>query len=110
MAPGKGIRIAALPAAWELPHDLGRLYFLELHDYSAALHWWEIADRLPGRPHYLPRFIARLQAKTGHLDTALELWRGMLETARDEATREFVRQEIAKLHRQMRTPLVGQHP
>jgi tetratricopeptide (TPR) repeat protein len=93
--------IAHLPDAWQLPHDLGRLYFLELRDYPQALHWWQIADRLPGRPHYLPRFIARLQARTGHLDTALEIWRAMLYASRDDVTRQFVSREIAKLERQI---------
>src|SRR5512136_785237 len=71
--------IAANPSAWQLPHDLGRLYFLDLQDYQQALHWWEITDRLPGRPHYIPRFLIRLQAKLGHVETALELWQQMLD-------------------------------
>ena len=29
--------IAANPLAWQLPHDLGRLYFLELQDYQSGL-------------------------------------------------------------------------
>ncbi|MFQ5658563.1 MAG: tetratricopeptide repeat protein, partial [Candidatus Methylomirabilales bacterium] len=51
--------IAENPSRWELPYDLGRVYYLELHDYPKALYWWELANRLPDRPHYLPRFIAR---------------------------------------------------
>ena len=99
--------IAANPLAWQLPHDLGRLYFLELQDYQQALHWWEITDRLPGRPHYIPRFLIRLQAKVGHLDTALELWRQMYERSENEAIREIARREIAKLLGEMKQ---GQAP
>ena len=99
--------IAANPLAWQLPHDLGRLYFLELQDYQQALHWWEITDRLPGRPHYIPRFLIRLQAKVGHLDTALELWRQMYERSENEAIREIARREIEKLLGEMRR---GQRP
>jgi pentatricopeptide repeat protein len=93
--------IAANPSAWQLPHDLGRLYFLELQDYQQALHWWEITDRLPGRPHYIPRFLIRLQAKVGRLDTALELWQQMLERSDNEAIREIARREIQKLRQEM---------
>src|SRR5512136_1980690 len=93
--------IAANPSAWQLPHDLGRLYFLELQDYQQALHWWEITDRLPGRPHYIPRFLIRLQAKVGHLETALELWQQMLERSENEAVREIARREIQKLREEM---------
>ena len=89
--------IAANPSIWQLPHDLGRLYFLELQDFQQALHWWEITDRLPGRPHYIPRFLIRLQAKVGHLETALELWQQMLERSNNEAVREIARREIQKL-------------
>ncbi|MEI8190331.1 MAG: hypothetical protein WCI75_11500, partial [candidate division NC10 bacterium] len=89
--------IAANPFAWQIPHDLGRLYFLELHDYVKALHWWEITNRLPGRPHYVPRFIARLYAATGHRETALELWRAMRDSATTDWAREIAEREIAKL-------------
>jgi tetratricopeptide (TPR) repeat protein len=88
---------AANPTAWQIPHDLGRLYFLELRDYGQALHWWNITDRLPGRPHYIPRFLIRLQAKTGHVETALELWRQLLERSENEAVSEIARREIRKL-------------
>jgi pentatricopeptide repeat protein len=93
--------IAANPSAWQLPHDLGRLYFLELQDYQQALHWWEITDRLPGRPHYIPRFLIRLQAKVGHLETALELWQQMLKQSENEAVREIARREIRKLQEEI---------
>jgi tetratricopeptide (TPR) repeat protein len=89
--------IAANPSAWQLPHDLGRLYFLELQDYPKAMHWWEITDRLPGRPHYIPRFLIRLQAKLGHVETAMELWQQMLEHSENEAIRDIARREIRKL-------------
>ena len=94
--------IAANPFAWQLPHDLGRLYFLELQDYRQAFHWWEITDRLPGRPHYIPRFLIRLQAKLGHVETALELWQQMLDHSENEAIREIARREIRKLRNEMK--------
>ena len=94
--------IAANPNAWQLPHDLGRLYFLELHDYPQALHWWTIADRLPGRPHYIPRFLIRLQAKVGHVETALELWQQMYKQSENEAIREIARREILQLQEALR--------
>src|SRR3989337_1677296 len=71
---------AANPDRWELPHDLGRYYYLEARDYPQALQWWERAAKLRGRPDYLPRFVARLYAKTGHEETALELWLDLYRT------------------------------
>jgi tetratricopeptide (TPR) repeat protein len=89
--------VTALPGAWQLPHDLGRLYYLEIRDYEQALYWWKIAERLPGHPHYLRRFIARLNAKIGHLETARELWQEFLQTTTNEWYRQLAAQELAKL-------------
>jgi hypothetical protein len=89
----------ANPTRWEPAHDLARTYYLDLKDYPKALHWFEITDRLPGRPHYVPRFIARLYAATGHRDTALELWRAMRDSATTDWVREIAEREIAKLER-----------
>jgi tetratricopeptide (TPR) repeat protein len=89
--------VQANPTRWEIPHDLARTYYLDLRDYRQALHWFEVTDRLPGRPHYVPRFIARLYAATGERETALELWRAMREAATSDWVREIADREIAKL-------------
>jgi tetratricopeptide (TPR) repeat protein len=97
----KGIK--ANPGRWELPHDLGRLYFIELNDDVQALRWWEAANRLPGRPHYLPRFIARLYTQTGRLETAFELWKSMYESSDNEWVRKTARKEMERIAVQLRT-------
>lgn len=94
--------IAQNPDWWELPHDLGRLYYLELKDYPRALTWWERTAKLPGHPHYIPRFVARLYAQTGHLETALELWQEMYGSTDNEWVRETARQEIERLLEQLK--------
>lgn len=88
---------AANPERWELPHDLGRYYYLEARDDSQALRWWERAARLPGRPDYLPRFVARLYARAGRAETALELWLELYRTAQNEYMRSLALREIEQL-------------
>ncbi|MBI4537608.1 MAG: hypothetical protein HY712_06595 [candidate division NC10 bacterium] len=102
--------IAARPDDWEIPYDLGRLYFLEVEDYEQALRWWKLADALPGRPHYLPRFIARLYARTGALETAYELWKSMYDRTNNEWVRRTAAAEMEKILAQMRrsTPPAAQ--
>ncbi len=95
--------IAANPLRWELPYDLGRMYFLDLKEYDQALRWWLVADRLPGRPHYLPRMIARLYAKTGALETAFELWKAMYETTDNEWVKQTAKREMEKVLAQLRS-------
>jgi tetratricopeptide (TPR) repeat protein len=91
----RGVR--ANPTRWEIPYNLARTYYLDLKDYRQALHWFEVTDRLPGRPHYVPRFVARLYAATGERETALELWRAMRGAATSDWVREIAEREIAKL-------------
>jgi hypothetical protein len=92
------------PTRWEPAHDLARTYYLDLRDYPKALHWFQITDRLPGRPHYVPRFIARLYAATGHVETALEIWESMRESATSDWVREIADREIAKLKKTLAGP------
>lgn len=87
----------ANPDRWEFPHDLGRYYFLEAHDDTKALWWWERAAKLPGRPEYLPRFVARLYARTGHAETALTLWLELYRTAQNDHFRSIALREIERL-------------
>ena len=96
------------PDRWELPHDLGRTYFLQLGDHTNALRWWTITEKLPGAPTYLPRFIARLRAKVGDLETALELWTAILNDPNThEHFRGIARQEIARLRALRAAPKPG---
>ena len=88
---------AANPDRWELPHDLGRYYYLEVQDYDRALQWWERAAKLPDRPDYLPRFVARLYAQTGQTETVLELWSELYRTAQNDSVRSLALQEIERL-------------
>jgi len=97
----------ANPERWELPHDLGRYYYLEVRDDSQALRWWERAATLPGRPEYLPRFVARLYARTGRADTALELWLELYRTTQDEYMKSLALREIERLKSAHGSPLTA---
>ncbi len=88
---------AANPDHWELPHDLGRYYYLEVQDYDRALQWWERAAKLPDRPDYLPRFVARLYGRTGRAETVLELWSELYRTAQNDSVRSLALQEMNRL-------------
>jgi tetratricopeptide (TPR) repeat protein len=88
---------AANPDRWEMPHDLGRLYYLTLKDYEKALHWWQITNDLPGRPDYIPRFVPRLYAQTGQREMATQLWLELYEATDSEWFRGVIQDELEKL-------------
>ena len=88
---------AANPDRWENPHDLGRLYYLELNDHEKALYWWGIANRLPGRPDYIPRFVPLLYLETGQREIAVELWLEMYRATDNEWLRGVIERHLQKL-------------
>jgi len=88
---------AANPDRWENPHDLGRLYYLELKDHEKALHWWGIANRLPGRPDYIPRFVPLLYLETGQREIAVELWLEMYRATDNEWLQGVIERHLQKL-------------
>ena len=88
---------AANPDRWEMPHDLGRLYYLTLHDYEKALYWWKITNELPGRPEYIPRFVPRLYEKAGHREMAIKLWLELYEATDSEWFRGVIKKELEKV-------------
>ncbi len=88
------------PDRWELPYELGRMYFLDLGDIPSALKWFELANTLAGHGHYVPRLVARLQARVGLVEAAIEMWERMLETTDNEWIRKTAQEEIRKLRAQ----------
>jgi len=82
---------AANPGRWEMPHDLGRLYYLELKDYAKALQWWKITKELPGRPEYIPRFIPLLYLEAGQREIAIALWLEMYQATDNALIRHMIR-------------------
>ena len=85
------------PDRWELPYELGRMYFLDLGEIPAALEWFERANTLPDHPPYVPRMVAILRARAGLIEAALEMWDQILETTDNPWIHERAAQEIGKL-------------
>jgi tetratricopeptide (TPR) repeat protein len=90
------------PERWELPYDLGRMYFLDLGDVPTALTWFERASALPGHGHYVPRLVARLRARVGLVEAAIEMWERMRETTDNPWVRKTADEEIRKLRARQR--------
>jgi tetratricopeptide (TPR) repeat protein len=91
-------RGAALnPDRWEPAHDLGILYYLKKKDYPQSLYWLQRADRLPGRPGYVSRFVARLYASTGQREVAIEMWIRIYHQTDLSWVRDIARRELEKL-------------
>ncbi len=95
------------PDRWELPHDLGIMYYLLKKDYPQALRWLEKAEKLPGRPDYVSRFVARLYAATGQRETAAEMWIQVYEQTNLKWVKDIARRELKKLGIHLREEVGG---
>jgi hypothetical protein len=78
----KGTR--ARPDAWQLPHDIGFVYFWSYRDYIRAAEWLDRASTRPNAPSWLKPVVAGMLARGGERDTARALWTEMLRS--DEGT------------------------
>ena len=76
------------PSEWKLWVDLGFIYFMELHDYVAAAHALDVGSKIPGAHPFLKTTAASLAQRGGDAETARTLWRYLLETTKDELTRD----------------------
>lgn len=60
--------------SWELPFDLGFLYFVELDDNAKAAHFFKFASRFEDAPEIARRFTAFAYRRAGNRTVAKGLW------------------------------------
>ena len=80
------------PAMYELPFEIGFLYYTVAHNDSAAARYFDLASRLPGGKERAGRFAAFVYSKAGHTETSIRMWQ---EIALDEDEQPYLR-ELAK--------------
>jgi tetratricopeptide (TPR) repeat protein len=88
------------PEAWQIPFDLGFIYFMGLNDYSKAAHYFRLSSQLPGAPEVARRFSAFAYRKSGKPEVAKALWEEMLESSSNEVLREMALDSIKRIDRE----------
>ncbi len=76
------------PDRWELPFDLGFLYFVILKDHSKAAHYFRFASRFKDAPDIARRFTAFAYRKAGKTDVALALWQEIYNSTDNRVMKE----------------------
>ena len=92
----KGIRDNP-DADWRLYFQLGFNYFFYLDDYGTAAKYLEKASSMPGHPAFLPRLTARMYAKSGKTDMALEFLQETYNQYDDEKVKQAIADRINTL-------------
>jgi hypothetical protein len=91
----KGMR--SNPGRWELPFDLGFLYFVYLDESSKAARFFGFASRLPESPEIARRFSAHALRKAGRHDMARDLWVEIHQSSGNPVMRENARYAINRI-------------
>jgi tetratricopeptide (TPR) repeat protein len=74
--------------SWQLPFDLGFLYFVDAKDEKTAAHYFRMASRFPDAPEIAKRFSAFAYKKAGNYDVAKRLWEEIYESTTNEAMKD----------------------
>jgi len=79
---------------WRLYFLLGFNYFFYLEDHAMAAKYLEKASKMPGHPAYLPRLTAKMYAKSGKSDVAIDFLRASYDQYEDRNVKEAIAERI----------------
>jgi hypothetical protein len=88
------------PSMYELPFEMGFLYYTVAHDDSAAARYFDLASRLPGGKERAGRFAAFVYSKAGHLETSIRMWQEIANGADEPYMRDLAKHYVEKLERE----------
>lgn len=86
------------PKSWELPFDLGFIYFYNLKEVENALDAYKLATTRPGCPDYVQRYIPYLHYEAGRKALALHLWKKIYNEAKDNLIKEIADRNIKVIY------------
>lgn len=91
----KGLR--SNPDRWEIPFDLGFIYFVVLDDYAKAAHYFRFASRADQAPDIARQFTAFAYRKAGRSDVARSLWEEMYRSSANQVVRTLAEYSIKRI-------------
>jgi len=91
----KGLK--ATPEKWQYWHDIGFVYYWDVHDYLKASEAFRRGADLPGAPWWLRSMAATMLAKGGDRATSRLLWQQLYESANNEYARNAARMKLLQL-------------
>ena len=89
--------IAANPTKADFYHDVGFIYYWNLHDYRSAAEWFNRGAEHPGAPWWLRTYAAVMLTRGGDRQASRAMWQGLRETADNEWLRATSELRLAQL-------------
>ena len=86
------------PDRWQLPFDLGFMYFIDMEDNTKAGHFFRFASRFADAPDITKRFSAFAYRKAGRNSIAKALWEEIYRSSPNEVVREGAEYALKNIH------------
>ncbi len=101
--------ILANPGDWQLPFNVGFIYYVFEHRYDEASMWFEHAASLDGASDFCRRFAAFAKRRSGDRRGSLLLWQELRRTTDSPDMRALADTMIGKLQGEMQNDGLPQH-
>jgi hypothetical protein len=88
------------PENWELPFEIGFLYYTVAREKASAAQYFELASRLPGGKERASRFAAFVYSRAGHLETSIRMWEEIEREAEQPYMRQLAHHYLEKLRKE----------
>jgi tetratricopeptide (TPR) repeat protein len=89
--------IAFNPNKSEYYHDIGFIYYWNLHDYQNAAHWFARGGDLPGAPFWLKTYAAVMLTRGGDRQASRVMWTQIGQNEESDWLRKTAQLRLAQL-------------
>ena len=104
--------VTANPMEWDYYHDIGFIYYWNLHDYVSAAEWFGKGAELPGAPWWLKSYAAVMLTRGGDRQSSRAMWQQLSQTEENNWLRQTAELRLMQLdaldHIDALTKLVGE--
>jgi hypothetical protein len=89
--------IAFNPNKWDYYHDIGFIYYWNLHDYRNAADWFTRGGNLPGAPFWLKTYAAVMLTRGGDRQASRVMWTQIGQNEESDWLRKTAQVRLAQL-------------
>jgi hypothetical protein len=85
------------PLNWQLPFDIGFVYYSILNDFDAAGYYFLIASKLPDAWNVLTRWSAFAYSRAGEKELSRQIWTDIYNQTNNQAIKALAERNLALL-------------
>jgi len=89
--------VAFNPNKWDYYHDIGFIYYWNLHNYEKAADWFARGGNLPGAPFWLRSYAAVMLTRGGDRQASRTMWTQIGQNEESDWPRKTARMRLAQL-------------